>query len=192
MTKNIETGLIFCLCAFLYRNVRSLEALLELIKGGYRWKRKTTENAILEHIWQFVQIAELQCHHDTSELEKSQYFRMPRPDHCPWSLYSVIKECWSYQVILGFVLWQWYNSDTYVQEFISWFVWTLLKIEKFSARSATKVADPGGNPEKSLQSGGTSIFFLIVKFEWKYAMECIIYSVNLLIMIIVRRRLEPT
>lgn len=41
-----------------YRNVRSLEALLELIKGGYR---------------------------------------MPRPDHCPWSLYSVIKECWSYQ-----------------------------------------------------------------------------------------------
>jgi len=41
-----------------YKNVRSLEALLELIKGGYR---------------------------------------MPRPDHCPWSLYSVIKECWSYQ-----------------------------------------------------------------------------------------------
>jgi len=41
-----------------YRNVRSLEALLELIKGGYR---------------------------------------MPRPDHCPWNLYCVIKDCWSYQ-----------------------------------------------------------------------------------------------
>ena len=75
---------------------------------------------------------------------------------------------------------------------ISWFAWPLLKIEKNSARSATKVADPGGNPEKSLQSGGTPIFFLIVKFEWKYALECIIVSVNLLIMIIVRRRLEPT
>ena len=191
MTKNIETGIILRLCAFLYRNVRSLEALLELIKGGYRWKRKTTENAILEHIWQFVQIAELQCHYDTQELEKSQYFRMPRPDHCPWSLYSVIKECWSYQVILGFVLWQWYNSDTYKSSSLGLFL-ALLKVEKFSARSATNMADPGGNPEKSLQSGGTSIFCLIVKFEWKYAMECIIYSVNLLIMIIVRRRLEPT
>ena len=25
---------------------------------------------------------------------------MPRPEHCPWNLYCVIKECWSYQVIL--------------------------------------------------------------------------------------------
>ena len=38
--------------------MRSLEALLELIQGGYR---------------------------------------MPRPEHCPWELYTVMTECWSYQ-----------------------------------------------------------------------------------------------
>ena len=29
---------------------------------------------------------------------------MPRPEHCPWNLYCVIKECWSYQVILELYL----------------------------------------------------------------------------------------
>ena len=41
-----------------YRNVPSLEALLELIKDGYR---------------------------------------MSRPEHCPWRLWSIIKTCWMYQ-----------------------------------------------------------------------------------------------
>ena len=41
-----------------YRNVPTLEALLELIRDGYR---------------------------------------MTRPDHCPWKLWSIIKTCWMYQ-----------------------------------------------------------------------------------------------
>ena len=41
-----------------YRNVPTLEALLELIKDGYR---------------------------------------MSRPQHCPWRLWSIIKTCWMYQ-----------------------------------------------------------------------------------------------
>ena len=41
-----------------YKNVPTLDALLELIKDGYR---------------------------------------MSRPEHCPWRLWSIIKTCWMYQ-----------------------------------------------------------------------------------------------
>ena len=92
---------------------------------------------------------------------------MPRPEHCPWNLYCVIKECWSYQVIFGVIRWLFVclsDSSTYSKH-------VNIQINLFSQRQGR----PGKPLWRRLEASTT---------RWQ-SLENIITSIIVIIVIIV-------